>query len=141
MKHVIALLGLSLLLLFGAAAPAQARHCGKQCYDRCEQLECCRRKVCHPVYKYETRKVFAGYRYDCDGSRHAKYRYERVKVYAGKRCTWTGGRDYDRDHDRPQHKNYDHEDDSYKPRSYDNDPYRQDYSGEGHAFPNYEGSN
>lgn len=138
MRRIMALLGLSLMLMLGAAAPAQANHCGRpQCYDRCEQRDCCRRKVCHPVYRYETRKVFAGWRYDCDGCRHAKYRYERVKIYAGKRCTWTGGQDYD----RPSYR--DEDDDVYQPRSYerDSDPYRQDYSGEGHAFPNYEGTN
>jgi hypothetical protein len=137
MRRILALMGLSLVLMLGAAAPAQASHCGQRpCYDRCEQRDCCRKKVCHPVYRYETRKVFAGWRYDCDGCRHAKYRYERVKVYAGKRCTWTGGRDYDRD-DRD--RSYD--DGAYQPRNYAPDPYRQDYSGEGHAFPNYEGSN
>jgi hypothetical protein len=139
MRRILALLGLSLMLVLGTAAPAQASHCGhRQCYDRCEQRDCCRRKVCHPVYRYETRKVFAGWRYDCDGCRHAKYRYERVKVYAGKRCTWTGG---DRGYDKPRDDWRD--DDAYQPRSYrrDNDPYRPDYSGEGHAFPNYEGTN
>jgi hypothetical protein len=140
MTRILALAMFSLFVMLGAAAPAQASHCGKpQCYNHCEQRDCCRRKVCHPVYRYETRKVFAGYRYDCDGCRHPKYRYERVKVYAGKRCTWTGGRNHDSGYQRP----YDHrdDDDAYQPRAYDNDPYRPDYSGEGHAFPNYEGTN
>lgn len=134
MTRILALLTFSLFAFLGAAAPAQASHCGRQCYDRCEQRDCCRKKICYPVYRYETRKVFAGWRYDCDGCRHAKYRYDRVKVYAGKRCTWSGGKDYDR-------PNYDRDDDAYRPRAYDNDPYRPDYSGEGHAFPNYEGTN
>lgn len=141
MKRILALLGLSLMLMLGAAAPAQASHCGRpQCYDRCEQRDCCRKKICYPIYRYETRKVFAGWRYDCDGCRHAKYRYERVKVYAGKRCTWTGGRDRYDDH---RDWRRDNDDDAYQPRSSKGygDPYRQDYSGEGHAFPNYEGTN
>lgn len=140
MRRILALIGLSVMMMLGAAAPAQARHCHKpQCYDRCEPRDCCRKKVCHPVYRYETRKVFAGYRYDCDGCRHAKYRYERVKVYAGKRCTWTGGHQaYDRSYDRDDYG----DDRAYQPpRAYEQDPYRADYSGEGHAFPNYEGSN
>ena len=137
MRRILALIGLSLMMMLGAAAPAHANHCGRpQCYDRCEQRECCRRKVCYPVYRYETRRVFAGWRYDCDGCRHPKYRYERVKVYAGKRCTWTGGRDYDSGYQRPYDRD---DDDAYQPRSYE--PQKPDYSGEGHAFPNYEGSN
>lgn len=138
MRRILALIGLSLMLMLGAAAPAQASHCKRPCYDRCEPRDCCRRKVCHPVYRYENRKVFNGYRYDCDGCRHPTYRYERVKIYAGKRCTWTGGRAYDGSYQQPYDRG---DDDAHQPRSYDNDPYRPDYSGEGHAFPNYEGTN
>jgi hypothetical protein len=144
MQRVLALIGLSLMVMLGTAAPAEARHCGRPCYDQCasrdccSQQNCCRRKVCHPVYRYETRKVFAGWRYDCDGCRHATYRYERVKVYAGKRCTWSGGRSNDDGYAPPRD---DGDDDAYRPRSYTPAYGGPDYSGEGHAFPNYEGTN
>lgn len=142
MKRILALLGLSLMLMFGAA-PAQAGgcygDCDRGCYQRdcCRPTDCCRRKVCYPIYRYETRRIFDGWKYDCDGCRIPRYRYEKFKVYAGKRCTWTGGGQYYRNRSDDDDEAYDP---GYRP-SYNYRYDQPDYSGANHAFPNYDGSN
>ena len=133
MKRIFALMGITLLLLLSGAASAQAGGCYDRdnCQDRCRPVDCCQQKVCWPIYRWETRKVFDGYRYDCNECRHPVYRYVRVKVYVGKRCTYRNGGNRDRDD------------------AYDNDAYRQEqpsysrapeYTGADQAFPHYEGN-
>jgi hypothetical protein len=129
MSRILAAFALCLFAFVFAAPAAQAGHCHDPCRERCRPADCCREKVCWPVYRYETRRVFAGYRYDCDGCRHPVYRYERVRVHAGKRCEWR--------HTAHRRRDPYREPVYTQPAQPDYPAY--DYTGGTHAFPNYEG--
>lgn len=78
---------------FGTAAQAGHGYGQGCCPQQSCQPSCCQhQQVCEPQYRWETVKVFAGYRQDCYGCSHPVYRYERRQVYAGQKCrTVCGG--------------------------------------------------